>query len=427
MTWHVAIPFIIMAIAFIIRMPIGLSMLIGAIAYFLAKGVSLNIFANVIGYSVLQSYVLIAIPLFVFTANIMNNSEVTDKIFKFATGLVGNRRGGTAYVNILASLIFAGMSGSALADASGLGLLEIEQMDKDGYDRPFACAITASTAVIGPIFPPSIPFVIFSMVSGASLGKLFMGGMIPAIILCIVMGVYVYFISKKRNYPRGEHLTFKQFALHTVKAIPALLTPVVLLTGIYTGVMTATEASAIAAAYTLLIACVVYRTLSLKTFIKIVVDTVKTTGMLFLIISSAFLLNYIVTVEKLPIFVGDVLGGFLGNKLVFLIMVNVAFLIIGCLMDVSVSQLVIVPIILPLVRYFEIDLIHFGVMISFNIMIGLLTPPFGMLLFVTTAIGKIKMKDMIRESLPLVMVLLVALAIITYIPETVLFATRLIK
>jgi len=425
MTWYVSIPFIVLAIAFIIRMPIGLGMLIGSIAYFLAKGLSLSIFVNVIGYNVLQSYVLIAIPLFVFTANIMNNSEITDKIFKFAKSLVGNRRGGTAYVNILASLIFAGMSGSAIADASGLGILEIEQMAKDGYDRPFACAVTASTAVIGPIFPPSIPFVIFSMVSGASLGRLFLGGMVPAIVLCIVIAIYVWYISNKRKYPRGNPFKLKQFIQHTITAIPALLTPVVLLAGIYTGIMTATEASAVAAAYTMIIAFIIYRTLHIKTFMSIIVNTVKTTGMLFLIIISAFTLNYIVTVEKVPAFVADVLGDFLGSKFVFLLMVNIVFLIIGCMMDVSVSQMVIVPMVLPLVRYFEIDLIHFGVLISFNTMLGLLTPPFGMLLFITSAVGKITMKEMIRETMPLVAVLLVALAIITYVPETVLYLTSL--
>jgi tripartite ATP-independent transporter DctM subunit len=242
MSWYLIIPFFFLVFAFVIRMPIGLGMLAGSIAYFLAKGLSLGSLLNTVCYGLTNAYILIAIPLFIFTANVMNSSEVTDKIFDFARSIIGRRHGATGYVNIVASLIFAGMTGSAVADASGLGTLEISQMKKEGYDMPFSCAITASTAVIGPIFPPSIPFVIYAMISGASVGKLFMGGMIPAILLCIVTGVYVYFISKRRGYPVGSKVTFRHFLSSTFRAVPALMTPVILLTGIYTGIMTPTEA-----------------------------------------------------------------------------------------------------------------------------------------------------------------------------------------
>ena len=427
MSWYLFIPFGILIIAFIIRMPIGLGMFVGSIAYYLAKGISIGSFVNTVCYGLTNSYILIAIPLFVFTANVMNASKVTDKIFDFARSIIGRKHGATGYVNILASLIFAGMTGSAVADASGLGTLEIAQMKREGYDMPFSCAITASTSVIGPIFPPSIPFVIYAMLSGASVGKLFMGGMIPAIILCIVMGIYVYFISKKRNYPIGAKVTFRHFLSSTFQAIPALMTPVVLLMGIYTGIMTPTEAGAVAAAYTLLIAFTVYRTLSLRDLGKVLLSTIRTTGTIFLVIAGAFGFSFIVTIEQVSKVVVEAMSSVVSSPWVFLLAVNILFLILGALMDVNVSQLVFIPIVLPLVHHFNIDLVHFGVMIVLNMMIGLLTPPFGMLLFITAGIGKVSMKDLIRETMPLIGVLLIALAIITYIPQTVLFLTNLVR
>jgi tripartite ATP-independent transporter DctM subunit len=427
MSWYLIIPFAFLLVAFVIRMPIGLGMLAGSIAYFLAKGLSLGSLLNTVCYGLTNAYILIAIPLFIFTANVMNSSEVTDKIFDFARSLIGRRHGATGYVNIVASLIFAGMTGSAVADASGLGTLEIDQMKKEGYDVPFSCAITSSTAVIGPIFPPSIPFVIYAMISGASVGKLFMGGMVPAIILCIVMGVYVYFVSKKRGYPIGAQVTFRHFILSTFKAVPALLTPVILLLGIYTGLMTPTEAGAVAAAYTLIISFLIYRTLSLKALGIILLNTLRTTGAIFLVIAGAYGFSFIVTSEQVSRIIVSAMSGIVHSPWVFLLAANILFLILGALVDVNVSELVFIPIILPLVKYFNIDLVHFGVLICLNMMIGLLTPPFGMLLFVTAGIGKVSMKDLIREVLPLIGVLLVALAIITYIPDTVMFMTRFLR
>jgi tripartite ATP-independent transporter DctM subunit len=427
MSWYLIIPFFFLVFAFVIRMPIGLGMLAGAIAYYMAKGLSLGSLLNTVCYGLTNAYILIAIPLFIFTANVMNSSEVTDKIFDFARSLIGRRHGATGYVNIVASLIFAGMTGSAVADASGLGTLEIAQMKKEGYDMPFSCAITASTAVIGPIFPPSIPFVIYAMISGASVGKLFMGGMVPAIILCIVMGVYVYFVSKKRGYPIGAKVTFRFFISSTFKAVPALLTPVILLFGIYTGFMTPTEAGAVAAAYTLIIAFLVYRTLNLKALGTILLNTLRTTGAIFLVIAGAYGFSFIVTSEQVSKIVVEAMSGIVHSPWVFLLAANILFLILGALVDVNVSELVFIPIILPLVKYFNIDLVHFGVLICLNMMIGLLTPPFGMLLFVTAGIGKVSMKDLIREVLPLIGVLLIALAIITYIPDTVMFMTHLVR
>lgn len=427
MTWYLLIPFAFLLLAFLIRMPIGWGMFAGCIVYFLTRGINLTVAVNTAAYGIYNAYILIAIPLFVFTANIMNSSEVTDRIFNFAAALVGRFQGGTAYVNILASLIFAGMTGSALADASGLGLIEIEQMKKDGYDPPFSCAITAVTSVIGPTFPPSIPFVVFAMLSGASVGKMFIGGILPAVILCLALGIYVFVISKKRNYPYGKSLPLKQFIVDTVKALPALFTPVILLIGIYTGVMTPTEAGAVSAFYTLIIAVFVYRTISWKSFTKILFDTVSATGAIFLIIAAAYCFSYIITLEQVAPWLSGVMNSLSLSKTFFLLLVNIIFLILGCFVDVNVTQLVFVPVFIPIAKAFGIDMVHFGVMICLNMMIGLATPPFGMLLFITSKIGKCPLKDVIRETVPMLGFMFSALLIITYFPNIVLWLPGLIR
>lgn len=426
MSWYLLIPFAFLIIAFIIRMPIAWGMLSGCVVYFLAKGMDLSVIVNQAAYGVYNSYILIAIPLFIFTANIMNSSEVTDRIFNFANSLVGRYRGGTAYVNILASLIFAGMTGSALADASGLGLIEIEQMKKDGYDPPFSCAITATTSVIGPTFPPSIPFVVFAMISGASVGKMFIGGIIPAFLLCVALGTYVYFVSKKRNYPRGVKYSGKLFWLNTAKAIPALLTPVILLLGIYTGIMTPTEAGAIAALYTLLVAIIIYRTLTWKSFKKIIIETIKSTGSIFLIIAAAYGFSYIISLEQVAMWLQSVITGISTSKYVFLFFVNIIFIILGCFIDVNVTQLVFVPIFVPIAKALGIDMVHFGIMLCMNMMMGLATPPFGMLLFITSGIGKTPLKDVIRETLPMLAFMFVALILVTYVPQITLWLPSMV-
>jgi len=427
MSWYVLIPFGFLFLSFILHMPIGLGMFVGTIAYYLAKGISIGSLVNTVCYGLTNSYILIAIPLFVFTANVMNSSKVTDMIFDFCSSLIGHKHGATAYVNILASLVFAGMTGSAVADASGLGIIEIAQMKKEGYDMPFSCAVTASSAVIGPIFQPSIPFVIYAMVSGASVGKLFLGGIIPAIILCIVMGIYTYYISKKRNYPVGTKVDFKHFLNSTFKAIPALLTPVILLVGIYTGIMTPTEASAIAAAYALFISFFIYRTINLKNLWGVLLNTIITTGVIFLVIAAAFGFSFIVTNEQVSKVVAEVMSSTVRSPWGFILAANILFLILGAFVDVNVSELVFLPIILPLVKYYNIDLVYFGVMICLNMMIGLLTPPFGMLLFITAGIGKVSMEDLIRETIPFIIMELIALVIIACFPQTVLFLANLIK
>ncbi|MBO6146717.1 MAG: TRAP transporter large permease [Lachnospiraceae bacterium] len=422
MNWGILILFAIMAICFIIRMPISFSMLISSIAYILiTRPEALGEVFSVVTGNMFSNYTMLAAPLFIFMANIMNESEVTDKMFAFCNGLLGRLKGGTAQVNVFISLIFSGMTGSAIADASGIGTMEIEQMKKEGYDAEFSSAITAASATIGPIFPPSIPMIIYAMLSGASVGKLFMGGMVPGILLAIVLMIYVGIISYKRDYPAGVVMSLKEFGMATLKALPALLTVIILLGGIYTGVCTPTEAGALASAYALIISFFVYRTIGPKKLWAVIKKSAANTATLALLTGTSMLFSYIVSREQVSQAIAQAVLGITDNKYLFLLVVNIVFLLLGCIMDVSTIQLVFVPMILPLVKLMGIDLVHFGVIICFNMMIGLSTPPFGMLLFIVAGIGKCKIGGVIKEIIPMVALMIVLLMVITYFPQVVMF------
>jgi tripartite ATP-independent transporter DctM subunit len=372
-------------------------------------------------------FILIAVPLFVFAAKVMNTGAVTEKIFRFANNLVGRWRGGMGHVNVVASIIFSGMTGSAVADASGLGIMEIEAMRKHGYDDSFSCAITAASATIGPIFPPSIPMIFYAMLSGASIGKLFIGGMIPGILIGLALMAYIAFIAQKRNYPRGERYTFKQFVKNTIIAFPALMTPVILLGGIYTGVVTPTEAGALAGIYALLISVLIYRSLGIKQLLDVIIDTAKTTGVLTVIVGAAFSFSYIVALEHIPGLFSNLLLSITSNKYVLLLVINILFIILGMFIDTMAITLVFIPMVLPLVKMLGIDLVHFGVVIVLNMMIGLSTPPFGMLLFIVSGISGTPLKSIIKEIFPMLLVLIGVLFLITYIPGIVLFLPGTMK
>ncbi len=422
MNWGVFVLFVSLAVFFIIRMPISFAMLASCIIYFLvAAPAALGNVYTVITGNMIAGFTMLAAPLFVFMANVLNEGEVTDKMFDFCNGLLGRMKGGTAQVNVFISLIFSGMTGSAIADASGIGLMEIEQMKKEGYDPEFSCAITAASATVGPIFPPSIPMVIYAMLSGASVGKLFAGGMVPGVLLAVLLMIYCFFLSEKRNYPSGVKMTLKQFGKATLVAAPALFTVVLLLGGIYSGVCTPTEAGALASAYALLIGFLVYRSLGWKKLLTILKKTAANTATLALLCGTAYLFSFIVSREKVPAAVGAFVTGITTNKYVFLFVVNIVFLLLGCVLDVSTIQLVFVPMVLPLVKSFGIDLVHFGVVICLNMMIGLSTPPFGMLLFIVAGLGKTKMAGVIKEILPMVLIMIGLLFAVTYIPDLIMF------
>ncbi len=414
--------FLVLALCFIIRMPVSFAMLIASISYFIFSGRNMEQVFTVLTGNMFANYTMLAAPLFIFMANVMNEGEITDKLFKFCNGLFGRLRGGTAQVNVAASLIFSGMTGSAIADASGIGLMEIEQMKKEGYDAEFSCALTAASATVGPIFPPSIPMVIYAMLSGASIGKLFMGGMIPGILLSLMLAIYVAFVSIKRKYPRGEQMAIRTFARVTLNAFPALFTVILLLGGIYLGVVTPTEAGALASTYAILISILIYRNLGPKKLWKIIQKSAANTATLALLAGTSMLFSYIISLEQVPRVISRLVLGLTENKYIFLFIVNIVFLLLGCVLDVSTIQLVFVPMVLPLVNAYHIDLVHFGVVICLNMMIGLSTPPFGMLLFIVTGLGKAKIIGVIREILPMVIVMIILLFLVTYIPQIIMWA-----
>lgn len=388
---------ILFVLMFLLRMPIPMGMMTACVFYFLVSGDDPKMVAQQTLKTFYTNYTIIAVPLFIFAANIMNSGKVTDKVFGFAMGFVGRFKGGLGHVNVLASLIFSGMTGSAIADASGLGKMEIDAMRAEGYDDGFSCAITAASATIGPIFPPSIPMVIYSMLSGASVGALFMGGMVPGILLSIALMIYIMIVAHKRNYPISEKMGFQKFLKYTINAIPAILTPVILLVGIYTGVMTPTEAGAVAGLYALIVAALGYRVLKWQAFKQVLIDTVKATGSTSIMIGAATCISYIVAKEHVATTVASFITGFTDNKYVFLLIVNIAILILGMFIDTSVIQVVFVPILLPIAQAFNIDLVHFGLVVIFNMMIGLSTPPFGMLLFITSGVSGTPLKKVIKE------------------------------
>lgn len=418
------------SLVFILRIPIAAGMLMSSIFYFsLAQGpiADISLVATQFLTSLNSSFVLIAVPLFVFMAEIMNSGKVTDMIFDFAAIIVGKRKGGLGHVNVVASIIFSGMTGSALADASGLGMMEINAMKKHGYDDGFSCAITAASATIGPVFPPSIPMIFYAMLSGASVGALFIGGMAPGILVGLALMAYIAYIANKRDYPRGKTVVLKDLLLITLKAAPALFSVVVLLGGIYSGIVTPTEAGALASLYAIIISVFVYRAMGWSDFLRVVLSTVKTTGILSLLVGSAYVFSYIVAIEHIPDTVATFLLGVTSNKYLLLLLINIIFLVLGMFVDTMCIILVFIPIVLPLVLELGIDPVHFGVVITLNMMIGLSTPPFGMLLFVVSGISETPLKAVIKEIMPMLMVLFAVLFLVTYFPPLVTFLPSLMR
>ena len=413
---------------FLLRVPIGFGMVMASVFYFVispSPAATVDMVASKFISEMSGSFIMIAVPLYIFMAEIMNTGKVTRVIFDFAAGLVGKRRGALAQVNIVNSIIFSGMTGSAIADATGPGNIEMQAMIEDGYPRDFTAAVTAASATEGPIIPPSIPMIIYAMISGASVGALFMGGIVPGLILGVVMMVYVGIVSIRRNYPTGHRIPAKEFLRTTLRSAPALATVVILLGAIYGGVVTPTEAGAIAATWALIISVFFYRAFGPKEFLEVLKNTVKSIGGLSFMIGAAYTFSYIVAIEQIPVLVANAMLAITSKPWVMLFITNIVFLILGCFLDVSTIQLVFVPIVLPVMMKMGIDPVHFGVVIVLNMMIGLSTPPFGMLLFIVTGLAKAKMKDVIRELVPFIILFIGVLFLITYIPDLVLWIPKM--
>jgi tripartite ATP-independent transporter DctM subunit len=406
--------------------PIGLSMIGASIFYLFFVGQDIGIAAEQLLQGIYNSYTLLSVPLFIIAANFMSLGAMSDKLMAFCNALVGRFRGGMGHVNVISSLIFAGMSGSAVADAVGIGKLTIEMMVKDGrYTPSYAAAITAATAVIGPIIPPSIPMVLFALVSDASIGYLFLAGVIPGILMALVMSIVNWRMAIKHNFPVEAPVPIRELPRITWESLPALMMPVVLLGGIYGGVMTPTEAAAVAASYALVISWLLYRSVTLRATYASLISSARNTASVGILIAGALVFNYVVTIENIPVDIKLWLDGFHLNMWQFLLMVNLLLLVLGCLLDASTVLLVIVPILIPTAQALGIDMVHFGVVVVVNLMIGLITPPYGLLLFIVANITRAPFSAIVKDTMPFIYALIASLAIITAFPDCILWLPRL--
>lgn len=422
MSWSLGALVGVVLAGMLLRMPIGFSMLMAGVAYLLVKGQDLGLVAEQVSNGLYNSYVLLAVPLFVFAANIMNAGTVSERIFDFCRILVGRMRGGLAQVDVLVSVIFSGMSGSAIADAAGPGLVTIRQMlRKPEYSRGFAGAVVVASATLGPIIPPSIPMVIYALVSGASVGALFLGGVVPGLCMTLIMMGVVAWIAHRRQMPREESIPLAQWPSIILRGALPLSMPIVLLGGIYSGAFTPTEAAAVAALHALLLAALVFRALNWRSFWGVVLESTRASAVITIILAGSFMLNYAFTAEGVPQGMAAWVEGLQLSQLQFLFMVNALFLILGCFLDVSVLLLVFVPMLLPAAKMLGVDLVHFGVLVVLNMMIGLIHPPFGMLLFVTKALTGIPIGEMMKEGWPFLVLLILLLVAITLFPQVVLW------
>lgn len=405
--------------------PIGLSMIASSIVYLWITGQDIGLAAEQVLQGLYTSFTLLAIPLFILAANLMNVGSLSDRLLTFCLALVGRFRGGLGQVNVFSSLIFSGMSGSAVADAVGVGRIITDMMMKDGrYTPSYAAACTAATAVIGPIIPPSIPLVLYALVADASVGYLFLAGVIPGLLMTAVMAAVNWWMAKRRNFPVEEAVPLRELPRITWHAMPALMMPVVLLGGIYGGVMTPTEAAAVAAGYALLVGWALRITTLSETW-KSLLASASSTASVGILIAGALVFNYVVARENIPADIKLWLQGFELSKHEFLLIVNLLLLVLGCLLDASTILLVIVPILIPAAQALGIDMVHFGLVVVVNLMIGLITPPYGVLLFVVANMTRAPMVAIVRDLVPYIIWLVAALFAMTYLPDMVLWLPRL--
>ncbi|WP_114009200.1 TRAP transporter large permease [Cohaesibacter intestini] len=408
-------------VLFLLGFPVVYAILIPSIGYVAIEGLPVALLAQRVTYA-LDSFPLVAVPVFIFVGNLMNLSGITDRIFRFADTLVGRIPGGLAQVNIFSSLIFSGMSGAALADIGGLGKIEIEAMKKRGFAAPFSAAVTASSAVVGPIFPPSIPLIVYGSVTSVSIIQLLIAGIIPALICIVLLMITAAIIAIVTKMPRSERWpTCREIANSFLPALPALLTPILMIAGMMLGIFTPTEAASVTAAYVLLISAVVYRELTLQHIWTALLLTLRSTSAILIIVAAASLFGWILAIEQIPQDFSKVILQLSTDPIVLLIIANLIFFVVGMVLDSTTATLLVVPIIAPPLVMAGIDPVHLGIVVIFNLMLGLLTPPMGLSLFLVSSIAGISLRSLLKALLPFYVPLLLCLAIITFAEDVVLW------
>jgi tripartite ATP-independent transporter DctM subunit len=422
-------PFALALIAIVslsmLGLPVGHAMIAGSILWLFLSGLDMGTAAEQLLNGMMGSQLLLAIPLFILAAEFMNAGPVMDRLLRFCNAIVGRFRGGLAQVNVVQSIIFASMSGSALADAAGSGKLMQSLMTRDGkYTPAYAAALTTVSSVIGPILPPSIPLVLYALISDTSVGYLFLGGVVPGLLIGAVQSGLIAFTARRRNFPVEERVPLRELPRITWQATPALLMPVILLGCLYSGITTPTEAAAVAALYALLISALLYRSVRPKDVYHSLATSARVTVSIGMLIAGALVFNFVITSENIPKSLAGLLATYQMSPLVFLLFVNILLLILGCFLEGTTIILVILPVLLPTANALGVDPVHFGVMAVVNIMLGLVTPPYGLLLFMMTKIANVPLRDIVREVMPFLYVSIGALALITLVPDFVLFLPR---
>lgn len=372
-----------------------------------------------------NSFTMIAAPFFILMGNFMNTGGVTRKMFRFANVLVGTVPGGMGHANVLCSALFAGMSGTAVADAGGLGNIEIEAMREVGYDDDFSCAVTCASSVLGPIIPPSLPMVILAVTVGASVGRCFVGGIIPGILIAVALCSMVAYYAKKRKYPKNPRPTLKVIWVAFKEAFFALLAPVILFAAIYTGVVTTTEAAIVAAFYSMIIGLVVYKDLKWKDIPKVMLDTVETTGVVLAIVMAANIFGYVLTIAQIPQKITLMLTS-IDNKILFLLLINVFLLFVGCFMEGTAAILILGPILIPAMMAMGVSETQACLIMIVNLMIGVVTPPVGVVLYVTSNVARVSADRVIKSTIPFLLPLFIVLMIVTFIPAVTNFLPNLL-
>ena len=406
--------------------PVGWSLFIATLLYFCMTRWSIVNSASGKLIDSLDSFPLLSVPFFILTGILMNTGGITTKIFDFAKNLLGHYTGGMGHVNIGASLIFSGMSGSALADAGGLGQLEIKAMRDAGYDDDICGGITAASCIIGPLVPPSIAMIIYGVIANESIAKLFIAGFVPGVLVTIALMTMNYWVSKKRDYPRTPKATRAQLCTSFKESIWAILTPVLIIGGIFSGLFTPTEAAVFAAAYSIIVGKFVYKELTLHSLFKSCVEAISITGVTALMVMTVTFFGDMIAREQVAMRIGEMFMSVADSPLMVLVMINLLLLFLGMFIDALALQFLVLPMLIPIAQQFGIDLVFFGVMTTLNMMIGILTPPMGMALFVVARVGNMSVSTVTKGVLPFLVPIFITLVMITIFPQIITFIPNLL-
>ena len=409
---------------FALNVPIAFSMILTSLLYLFIKGIPLIAVVQQIAVGT-DKYLLLAIPFFFLAGELMNAGGIMDRLVRLSKALVGHIPGGLGHVNVVESMIFAGMSGSAVSDVTAMGFIEIEMMRRMGYGSAFAAAITGASATIGPVIPPSIPFVIYGGITGVSVGKLFLGGIVPGVLMGLFLMIAVYIIAVKRGYERSPRVPLLGVLKEIFRSIPVLVLPLIIIGGILSGVFTPTEAAVVAAVYAFFLGTIALKATDIYEVFRLMFRVGVNTAKLMFIIAAATLFGWIMAREGAPLLMSETFLSISQNPYVLLFLINILLLILGCVMETTAILVILVPILTPLVQSLGIDLVHFGVVMTLNLMIGLLTPPVGMVMYAVISIAKVNVVEFTRECLPFMVALFAVLLLITYVPSLVLWIPNL--